>query len=167
MRFKTTGLIILITFLFLVLGLLWQFGELQRTSADTLQISEESKVQPNSVENDSVTFTINSDSESAAVGQIVTYTISYSLKRDMEKSRIVGVLGDTSREISPSTLINLGDLKAGTNGSITIPVEIKKGDKNLIIARVAISEVERPTWWGKEKRKTLATADKILPLNNQ
>lgn len=167
MRFKTAGLIILVTFLILVLGFSWQFREIQRTSADLVQLGGTKTVQPNSTETDDVVLSLTDNLDGVNVSQKVTYTISYSAKKDLKQARIVATLGDTNKKIYPTFSWDLGNVKTGASGSFNIPVEIKKGETDLAISRVTISRMSKSNWWSKEKREILATVDDINQVTSQ
>ena len=166
MRFKAAGLVILTVILVLILGFFWQIEETQRTSADLIQLGEKQTVQPFSVENDEVLLTLTDDLGQANVGQKVTYTIFYLAKKDLKNTRIVASLGETKKNISPTHTWDLGDLKEGLSGSFSVPVTISSGE-NLAISRVTFSQMQKPTWWGKERRKILATVDDIDQVVSQ
>jgi hypothetical protein len=170
MRLKAAGLIVLTVFLVLILGFFWQIKETQRTSADLLQLGGEETVQPSFIETEAVIFSLTetpSGLTEVSPGQTINYTISCHAKRDLKKARIVGALGETKKKIYPVFSWDLGDLKKGTSASFTVPVTISAGETNLAVSRVTISEMEKSTWWGKEKRKTLATIDDINQIISQ
>ena len=167
MRFKTAGLIILTVFLVLILGFFWQINETQRVSADLLQLGEEKTVQPSTVDKPEALLSLTDNLQEVKVGQKITYTISYTAKKDLKQARIVGALGETKKRIYPVFSWDLGDLKEGASGSFIIPVTISSGETDLAVSRVTISEMEKPTWWGKERREILVTVDDIDKLVSQ
>jgi len=164
MRLKSALLIIITAFLVLAMDLVWQIKDIQRGRADEVQLSKEAVIQPNVVDNDDVALFLIDEKETARVGEVITYTISYQAKKDFQNVRLVGSLGVVDQQIKPDFVWNLGNLPAGTAGSVSVPILIKKGKSDLVISRVVLSSEEQPSVLRQKQRKVLATCDDINQL---
>jgi len=167
MRFKAAGFVFLVTILVLILGFIWQIGEINRLSADVIQFREKNTVQPNFIETESLSLLLTDNKEQIGVNQETVYTISYTAKKDIKKARIVGVLGETKKTVSPTFSWDLGDLKAGASGAFNVPVKIESNESGLAVSRIVVSEMGKPRWWTKEKREVLAVVDDIDQIISQ
>jgi len=167
MRFKAAGFILLTVILVMILGFFWQIEEIQRTSADALQFSKEKKFQPHYVDNQKITLSLSDNKTTVGVGEKVVYEIYYQAKEDLKNVRIIGVLGETKKDVLPVFSQNLGDLQADTSGIFRVPVEIKAGSLDVVVSRITISEEIKPKWWGKKQRRVLATVDDVDSLVTQ
>lgn len=165
MRWKATGLVILTTIFAFFFVYLLTIQNFQRSQADVLQVAGNKTVQPNQVETADLGLYLDDNQTEAKIGQEVFYQITWEAKRDIKGARLVGVLGATTSKIRPNFLQELGDLKKGASGSFQFPLVIQKGDSDFVLARITLSEVEKPFWWGKEKRKSLGIVDDIDRLS--
>jgi len=161
MKIKAALLVILTTFLVLILGLIWQINDIQRGRADENQLGKEQTIQPSFVDNDSVFLSLIDEVDKVKIGETINYTISYQAKKDLQKVRIVGSLGETNQNIYPSFSWNIDDLKAGTVGSFTVPVTLKAGNSNLAVSRITLSTIQKSSFLQREKRDIIGTCDDI------
>jgi hypothetical protein len=161
MRFKAAGFIFLVTVLVLILGFIWQIEEINRVSADVIQFGKQNTIQPNSVQTESLSLFLTDNQEQLKLNQEAIYTISYTAKKNIKNVRIVGVLGETKKNVSPTFSWNLGDIKAGSSATFNVPVKIESNESGLAVSRVTVSEIIKPRWWAKERREVLATVDDI------
>jgi len=161
MRLRAAGLIFLVTVLGLILGFIWQIEEINRISADVIQFGKQNTVQPNFLETEALSIFLTDNTEQLGVGQETFYTISCAAKKDIKQAKIVGVLGETKKTVSPTFSWNLGEIKAGTSATFTMPIKIAGNESGFAVSRVTVSEMAKPRWWSKEKREVLATVDDI------
>lgn len=161
LRVKTAGLIILTIFLVAAVISIGQVYEIQRISADLLQLAQTKEIQPNFLNTDEITLFINDNVEKARPTQRVIYTFGYKAKKEIKNARLVAALGNTTGSVYPEYSWELGDLKPGTSGQFSIPVTIKIGESPYIVSRVTLSKMAKLKWWEKEKRIIIGTVDDI------